>query len=179
MRTPALLIVLFFYSSSFASSFNLNKEFSQIEDYLEQREVINNSISKAPVKWHLLHMLQLINAVYRSVEQSKVADYNPKFSPVWMIVSSTGRIPRGRAKAPKSLNPTYDISEKDILTELEKAKQTLKKWDQLQKNNYFQHPVFNALNKRKTKRFIKIHTRHHLRIIKDILKLNYLMVKNI
>ena len=37
-------------------------------------------------------------------------------------------------------------------------------------NAYFRHLIFGYLNKKRTIRFLQIHTAHHLKIIKDILK---------
>ncbi|MEO0902674.1 MAG: hypothetical protein AAFY00_11940, partial [Bacteroidota bacterium] len=40
----------------------------------------------------------------------------------------------------------------------------------LSEDAHFEHPNFDVINKGQTKRFLKIHTGHHLKIIKDILK---------
>ena len=37
-------------------------------------------------------------------------------------------------------------------------------------NAYFRHLIFGNLNKKRTIRFLQIHTAHHLKIIQDILK---------
>jgi hypothetical protein len=56
----------------------------------------------------------------------------------------------------------------DIYQQLTAAKEALDKFSTLDKRHYFNHPVFGILNRNRSLRFLKIHTRHHLRIIRDI-----------
>ena len=43
---------------------------------------------------------------------------------------------------------------------------------ELHANSNFKHPYFGVLNLKMTKRFLEIHTNHHLKIIKEILQSN-------
>jgi hypothetical protein len=46
----------------------------------------------------------------------------------------------------------------------------LESFNDLEKNSFFIHPLFKQLNKKQTIKFLKLHTNHHFKIIKDILK---------
>lgn len=167
----AFFIFLFSYSIATAQEVDLTDEFLQLEEYMTVMDVSNASVSKAPVKWHLLHLLQVINGVMAVATHSDPNGFESKSSFEWFYVSTFGKIPRGKGKAPDAVNPSFEINEDDIRIELEAAKLSLTQWSNLDEDNYFRHPVFLDLNKRKLKKFVKIHTRHHLHIVKDIVEL--------
>jgi len=54
--------------------------------------------------------------------------------------------------------------------QIQKACQNIEHIISANKNAHFNHFIFGALNKNRTIRFLEIHTNHHLKIIKDILK---------
>ena len=87
-----------------------------------------------------------------------------------MIVDVLNKIPRGKVKAPKSVQPEGTISQETLALTLKNLKHNLANWDQLDKNAYFQHPFFDELNKKATEKFLVLHTNHHFKIINDILK---------
>jgi len=165
-----LLFFLFLNNVSIAQEMELNKEFLKIEAYLPAMENLNNNVSKAPIKWHLLHSLQVINNVIDEATNSDSKNFNSKSNFKWWYVSTFGKIPKGEVTAPDNANPKFNITNKDIKTALENAKLSLSKWSDLNKNNFYVHHVLLNLNKRKIKRFLKVHTRHHLRIVRDILE---------
>lgn len=171
MKTLIFLSILIISNTVIVSQEEpISEELALIEHYINVMDIVNEDVSGAPIKWHLLHMLQVINGVYAEAEKSNPNTYNSKTNLKWRYTSIFGKIPRGYVKAPNNVNPTYDISEKDIREELEKAKLSLKAWNTLQKNSYYNHHILLHLNKRKIKRFYKVHTKHHLKIVRDILR---------
>ena len=171
MKGVITLMIFFGLNNSIISQeLELNKEFLSIEKYVSSMEELEEDISKAPVKWHLLHKLQVINGVVDIAANSNPEDFNSKSNFKWWYVATFGKIPRGQVKAPDVVNPSFDITEKDIKNALENAKLTASQWSNLEDNNFYQHHVLLDLNKRKIRRFLKVHTRHHLRIVRDITK---------
>lgn len=81
-----------------------------------------------------------------------------------------GAFPRGKAKAPRQVLPEGEIILNDLIDQLALAKKNLAGFNSLDQNNYFEHPYFNQLNKIQAKRLLEVHTKHHLKIIKDIMK---------
>ncbi|MBW1294745.1 DUF1569 domain-containing protein [Aquimarina litoralis] len=145
---------------------------NQLQDiaYLIQfRDHFNSSVSKAPIAWHLDHMLKVINKINTILGNSDPTVYENRFN-FWRTISFTFRyIPRGKGKSPASVLPPNEIKTESILSQLEEARTNLSNFESLDQNANFMHPVFGQLNKSQSKCFLKIHTKHHLKIIRDIL----------
>ena len=86
------------------------------------------------------------------------------------LVLSIGKIPRGRAKAPAVVQPKIDFDIETLIKHLTKVKQKVEIFNTLNKNHHFPHPYFGLLNLKPTMRFLEIHTQHHIKIMKDIIK---------
>jgi len=165
------LIICFGVSNtSIAQEMELNSEFEKIENYIISMEELNSDESQAPIKWHLLHILQVINNVIDDAANSNTSDFKSKSNFKWWYVSTFGKIPKGKVKAPDVVNPNFDITEEEIRIALDNAKRSVSKWNQLKTNNFYKHHELLHLNKRKIKRFLTVHTRHHLRIVRNITK---------
>jgi hypothetical protein len=130
---------------------------------------INPSISASSVGWHIDHSLLVINQIIGAVKASDPNEYKWNFSIKRFVVFATGKIPRGKAKAPKSVIPENAFDENDVRVKMEKANHQLEKLNGLQANHFFIHPIFGHLNVKATKKMIALHTDHHLAIIKDII----------
>jgi hypothetical protein len=85
-----------------------------------------------------------------------------------MFVFTIGRIPRGRAESPESVRPKQ-FDPTSLILHAEKTKQTLPLLQSVGEGEYFLHPYFGNLKKNDAIRFLEIHTRHHLLIMKDII----------
>ena len=148
----------------------LSKEFSFIKDFIKFKERENLSVSKASVGWHLDHSLKVINSVCATLRVSNANDYKKEFNGLRILTFTLGFFPRGKAKSPKRVLPPAIIKKKDIENQLEEAIKNIVSIKELQENQYFTHPLFKQLNRKQTVRFLKLHTNHHLKIIRDILK---------
>lgn len=148
----------------------LKHEMKELEIYIPRESAVNEDISSVKVGWHLEHTLLTINEIYNTMASSNPKDYKKRVNLTRLMMFSGNQIPRGKAKAPQIVMPNNDISVDSILKNYEQAKVVLQKFDDLEDNNYFKHPSAGYLNKADAKRFLKIHTEHHLKIIRDILK---------
>jgi hypothetical protein len=165
-----LLIVIGMQNQAELGSDFLVKELSTLKSYIEYQDIINPAVSEASVAWHLDHILLVINGIYQRMDSSDVHKYNRTFSFSRTLVFTTNRIPRGRAESPKSVRPKDEINLVDIQEHLKLAEQSIKKIDSLAENAFFEHPYFGKLNRKQARKFLKIHTNHHLNIVKDILR---------
>lgn len=128
------------------------------------------SVSEGAVGWHIEHSLLVITQIIEGVKHSDPSKYKWTFNFSRFMVLGLNHIPRGKAKAPKSVLPTNNLSEAVLLASITNTKIALQALASCQKNNYFIHPYFEQLNTAATIRFFEVHTYHHLKIIRDILK---------
>tara|TARA_R110002072_G_scaffold30166_4_gene94605 strand:+ start:1025 stop:1474 length:450 start_codon:yes stop_codon:yes gene_type:complete len=148
----------------------LEKELKFIEDSIRLKERKNLKVSKATVGWHLDHSLKVLNSVLLAIKESDPNLYKKKFNSVRFVTFTLNRFPRGKVKAPKRVLPPEIIETNAIENQLKEVRSKLKYMDELEENQFFDHPFFNHLNKKQTIKFLGMHTNHHLKIIKDILK---------
>ena len=129
----------------------------------------NMDISKADVGWHIEHTLLSINKVTDLLNNSRPEDYKWKFNMLRVIFLTFKKIPRGKAKAPKAVRPEREITKNSLLMHLSKTRNKIKELNNVSSDRFFEHPYFGKLSLRQTMVSIEIHTKHHLKIIDDIL----------
>lgn len=142
----------------------------QLECHISNFEKTNPNISNSTVGWQIDHCLLVINGIIGQIEISDPSKFQPKWTFPKFMVFTTGKIPRGKAKAPKVVIPNQVATQEKLLTKLAAAKNNVLKLDSFSENQFFNHPFFKDLNVKQTKKFLTIHTKHHLKIIEDILK---------
>jgi hypothetical protein len=146
------------------------KEFNFIKNSLIHIDKRNSKVSKASLGWHLDHSLKVINNVLVSLKESNSENFVPHFSFKRNLILMLGVFPRGKVKSPKRVLPPEIIEKEEIENQLNQVIKKLESINIIEKEQFFTHPIFKDLNKKQTIRFLQIHTNHHLKIIKDILK---------
>jgi hypothetical protein len=142
----------------------------ELENKIPNQELLNPLVSKSSVGWHIEHILLTMNLVIESIHKSNPEDYKRTFNLNRFIVFTLNKIPRGKVRAPRVVQPKEDFTTDSLIGHLEKVKTNLEKLNTLSANSYFEHPFMGQLNLNPTIRFIKIHTKHHLNIIKEIIE---------
>lgn len=142
----------------------------QLESHISNFEKTNPNISNSTVGWQIDHCLLVINGIIGQIEISDPLKYQPKWTFPKFMVFTTGKIPRGKAKAPKVVIPTQVATQEELIAKLAATKNNVLKLDSFSENQFFNHPFFKDLNVKQTKKFLTIHTKHHLKIIEGILK---------
>jgi len=148
---------------------NVDELLILLEEKLNSFERKNEKISKGTVGWHIEHSLLVIIKICESVSVSNPENYEWKFSLKWLIVYFTGSFPRGKAKAPPTVLPGEAINLETMKISLALTRKRLSDLISCQPNQFFIHPFFGKMNRDSTQKFFAIHTRHHLKIINDIL----------
>ena len=142
----------------------------QLESHISNFEKTNPKVSNSTIGWQIDHCLLVINGIIGQLEISDPSKYQPKWTFPKFMVFTTGKIPRGKAKAPKVVIPTQVATQEELIAKLAAAKNNVLKLDSFSENQFFNHPYFKDLNVKQIKKFLTIHTKHHLKIIQDILK---------
>jgi|TARA_R110002012_G_scaffold233759_1_gene407102 hypothetical protein len=143
---------------------------TKIEQVIPHFNTVNTNVSNRGVDWHLDHILRVMASVTSQLKQSNPDDYVKTFNFKRELIFLTKKIPKGRVQAPKHVNTLTEIDKNEVKSLLEKAKENEISFSTIPKNAYFNHPFFGHLNRNQTKRFLQVHTHHHLNIINDIIK---------
>jgi hypothetical protein len=143
---------------------------NQLESHIVKQDIKNPKVSESTIGWQIDHSLKVINSVLKSLQSSDPSLYKNNFSLLGKFFFVLGFFPRGKAKAPKYVRPPETILENDLIAQIQLAKTNIKTIATLDKNVFFKHPIFGNINKKRVHRFLELHTNHHLKIIRDILK---------
>lgn len=149
---------------------SLNNLLLQLENHIPNFEKTNSKISNSTIGWQIDHCLLVINGVMSQIEISNPTEFQSKFNFNRFMVFTTGKIPRGKIRAPKVVTPFDVATAEELKSKIEIAKNNISKLNNLPKNSFFKHPFLSNLNLKQTEKFLAIHTKHHLKIIEDILK---------
>jgi len=144
-------------------------QLDKLESFKEVDHHINEQVSKVNVKWHLEHSLLVFSRVLEGLTKSNPENYSPKFSIAKKYILLVGKIGRNKGKAPRATVPEFS-EEVDLIEKISLIKQQLHHIKNLHPDSYIEHPYFGHLNVKESIRFLYIHTHHHLKIIRDILK---------
>jgi hypothetical protein len=148
----------------------LQNELSRLESAFQHADSFAPEVSSKGVDWHLAHTLRSLIVMAQATIDSDPKDYSRSFNLRRFVIFNLGKIPRGKAKAPKVVLPPDDINMEIVRNQLDEAKEILIKLENVEKNKFFPHPFFGKLNKKQAIRIIELHTRHHLNIMDDIIK---------
>jgi hypothetical protein len=151
----------------------MNKLYGILNDLEQQVQFIdstNPTISSVSVGWHIDHSCLVIIKIVETIKKADPLKYKPTFSFMKQLVFLLGKFPRGKAKAPSAVLPVDSLNREGLIIQIEKARTAINELNSCSKNQFFSHPIFGQLNVAVTQQFFCIHTKHHLSIIKDILK---------
>ncbi|MFT3910356.1 MAG: hypothetical protein QM737_13105 [Ferruginibacter sp.] len=142
----------------------------ELELMVLQRDKLNINVSVVNVGWHIEHTLMATVLIIDELLKSDPAKYKWRFNLNRLFVFSINKIPRGSAKAPKIVQPSENMSKERLMKYIEIAKEKISKTKDLNANNHFKHPDLGILNYAHAMKFMRIHARHHLKIIEEIIK---------
>lgn len=146
----------------------LSLELKRLEDVIQYKESLVRDVSEVSVGWHVDHTLKVINRVAAALQMSDPQKYENLPNAFKANILANGMV-RGRGRAPRSVSPPDVIENKDLIAQLSEAKTNITSLDALHPKAHFTHHALGILDLNESKRFLEIHTLHHLAIIKDIL----------
>jgi hypothetical protein len=143
---------------------------NKLENNINSKDVFNSQVSQVNVSWHLAHSLKVIYNIIKVLQVSNPADYHWRFNLNRSFVYFINFIPRGKGKAPKAVVPANEISKEELHKDIATVRQLLEELQHLDTKSNFTHPYFGQLNLKQTKKFLALHTNHHLKIMDDIIR---------
>jgi hypothetical protein len=150
----------------------LTRYINELETKVPHFEMLVPSVSQSSVGWHIQHSLLAASQIIKTVAASDPGKYKWQFNPMRILVFTINKIPRGKGKAPKAVVPVDPVIPEQLIDDCGKLKTRIGILTSLKPNQYFEHPYFGNLNVKATIKMLKIHTRHHLAILDDIIKLS-------
>ena len=119
---------------------------------------------------HVHHCCLVVALIVQGLEKSTPPAPRSVPTVAKIAVFASGKIPRGRVKtSPKSTPPPSGTRE-ELLTLIDETAKHLAHAAGLGAGTWIKHPVLGALRRDDALKFIRIHNRHHLRIVADILR---------
>ncbi|MFY9160728.1 hypothetical protein [Aquirufa ecclesiirivi] len=147
---------------------SLERQIQQLEENISYLHVNDAQISKGSVGWHIEHCLLVMITVISALKKSDPHRYRWVFNWKRVWVFFTQKIPRGRVKAPKYVDP-LQIDLLNLTDQLTKVKQSLEEMKTLPHKAYFHHFIFGDLDLKDTHYFLRVHTHHHLKIMAELI----------
>ncbi len=141
-----------------------------LESKILNYEKVNAAVSASSVGWHLEHTLLVLINVIESIKNSKPEEFKANFNFVRVLVFTFNKMPRGKGKAPKAVQPKAEPTLDALKDKISTAKEKVIELYTLNKDKHFPHPYFGNVKLKGCIKILGIHTSHHLKIIDDILK---------
>jgi hypothetical protein len=144
-----------------------------LEDF---RAVIANadattpSVSEWRVGMHIHHCALSMIGISKSLRKSTPPMPRAKPSLSRSVTLTCGFIPRGRAKTPSFIVPSATVAQAELASLLDEAEKLMAVAQALDRDRWFTHPLLGPMGRDDAFKFIRIHNRHHLRIVADILR---------
>lgn len=139
------------------------------------RAAIDSASARAPAisDWsvgrHVEHCALAASSIARALLAS---DSQPPGGPTaagWIVLLA-GRIPRGRGRAPQAVVPVTERAPAELHARLDEAAALTERARRADPAAWFRHFGLGVLRRDRALRFLDIHHRHHLRIVRDILR---------
>lgn len=144
------------------------KLFDALASRIAQRNRFHAPTSAWNVGQQIEHCCLVIDSVQRALATSTPPAPRARVSLARRFVFLTGRIPRGRAQAPRSVRPQPVPEPADLEERVQGARVQVDTIRGLAPDRWFRHFAFDVLRRDEALRFLEIHTNHHLRIIRRI-----------
>ena len=148
----------------------LLKVLKYFEKQAPQYMANNLVVSEGNVGWHIIHSCLVVTSVSKAIMNSDPAAYKKKYSWKAFFILLFNKIPRGKVKAPSFTQPSNEVTRDMVLQHIDEAHKSVRLLLTTNKNNFFTHPIFGDLRVPTAIKFLYVHSYHHEKIIRDILK---------
>ena len=141
----------------------------ELNKYIPRFSVNNEKVSKWAVGMQIEHCLIGTRGICNAIVNSKPYTGKIKKGLLRRIIFLTGIIPRGRGNTPAAGIPNEETTELELRELLTEAKLSAQKAAESDEDCWWEHYMFGVFKRDEALQFVKIHNKHHLKIISDIL----------
>lgn len=147
---------------------SIEQSFEEISEFIAKWDITKISVSIVWTYRHIEHTLKVISWINTSLAISNHKEFSQSFNFIRRIAFTFNRIPRGRAKSPKLVTPTWKISQQELQNLLKKVKDEIGSINWYNEKSHFTHGLLWTFDRDQAKKFLAIHTYHHIKIMRDI-----------
>lgn len=166
---------------------DVQREYRQIEAFYEEAERMlawpdERLFGKAPgvsgwsAAQHLEHLAKVNGRTFKGLRllaEGKMPPVQGRVNLLGWLLLWMGRLPRGRAQAPAFSHPSADLSREELARSLARNRQAMAALEPFLSllphlEGRMPHQIFGMLDARQWLRFVRVHSAHHLRIIRDV-----------
>jgi hypothetical protein len=147
---------------------NDDYRFIHLRDAVQHADATAPAVSQWSVGMHVHHCALAMIGTCRALAASTPPPPPSRPPLIRIVVFTTGRFIRGRARSPERALPRADISVGELTSLLEEAGRQVAAAGNLDPGQWFKHFMFGILKRDDALQFLRIHNRHHLRIVSDI-----------
>ena len=147
---------------------NISKTLGELREASVNPDASKQSISRWSVGMHVHHCCLVIVEICNHLKNSVPPPPHSR-SLFKFFLFLTGFIPRRRGVAPENTLPGESLSHQELHKVLDKSERAIEEIKNIDRQKWFNHPVFGVITRDEGIKFIEIHNRHHLKIIRDIL----------
>lgn len=158
------------YPNSSIRTNAMNASLDTLAELMPFAERRVEEVSQWSVGQHIEHTLLATIAISEALVDSTAGEKRQRFSLLRWILFTLGWFPRGSAKSPEPAIPEDSPSQERLEELIQTAGNCFEKAQGADPQQWFRHFVFGVLDKRTTLRLITVHNRHHVKIIRDILR---------
>lgn len=154
----------------------LETTLDELRQHTDRSDVVVPAVSAWSVGMHVEHCALAVDRMATLLGESVGPDGSVRLCPPvrWGIprvfVTATGSIPRGKGKSPQAVIPEPEPAREHILAALDAAEARIETALVLPEKAWYHHHIFGPFRRDKVLWFMGVHNRHHLKIIRDILK---------
>jgi hypothetical protein len=147
----------------------MDRTLDDLRAMVTHADVSAPSVSQWNVGMHVHHCGLAMMNIGRGLAKSTSPVPPERRSVPRLIVFTLGRIPRGRARNSAASAPTPSIPPEELLSLLDQSAKAVEAAKNLGRDAWITHPIFGPLRRDDALKFVRIHNRHHLKIVSDIL----------
>ncbi len=160
----------------------IRRLYDEINDVLSMDQAVRDLVVPKVSAWTPIEQIAHVSKANRWVLSSLVAiltrgmhfEESGRPTAVGRFVLGTGFIPRGIGKAPSAAQPDTPVKIDRLRDTIETQMRHLdtiyaERQEAARSRQQFRHPVFGFLTPRQWIRFVHVHTKHHMKIVRDIL----------